>query len=79
MGLFNVAYQVGIEETVKNEPMKPVPKQTPIDKRSCGILIGITISIVYKGCNELFQATFRDEYNHTTWMVGKLFIHKRSL
>lgn len=44
-GLFKVAYQVGMEETVKNDPKTPAPKQRPMDKINCGILMGITISI----------------------------------
>jgi|Napbiome12C3dose_1001474.scaffolds.fasta_scaffold00001_65 hypothetical protein len=34
-----------MEETVKNDPKTPTPKQRPTDKISCGILMDITISI----------------------------------
>lgn len=45
IGLFKVIYQLGIVETVKNEPIAPAPKQIPIDKRSFGKLSGINLSI----------------------------------
>ncbi len=46
-GLFKVTYQVGIEETVKNEPIIPAPKQSPMDTNNFGKSLGINLTVPF--------------------------------